>query len=284
NATGAALDGALGAESKDAKKSDEPKRLSARSKARARLLSSFDKALLKAAGVPYTGLPAALVADEVDGIADALASATAPLSLAVSGTVVAAGGSVVGSDRNDLNAPPLSNHTPGTAQQIPVPAAVGGYVNRPGFGPEGNSHDTGDPADFFFVSLAAGQRVNLRFADPVGADLDLCLYSAANPLVPFDCSEGLAETEELVAPFSGDFYVLVYPFSACQCGASYVLTLGQSLASAGPTGVRLSDEFVPGEVIVTLAQEAARLGAGPPPPARPSATSGRVEAGGGTAG
>ena len=43
-----------------------------------------------------------------------------------------------------------------------------------------------------------------------------------------------------------------------------MLTLGQTLAAAGPTGVRLSDEFVPGELIVTLDPKAARLGAGPP--------------------
>jgi serine protease len=259
NATGSALAGALGAESKDAKKSDEPKRLTARSKTRDKLLSSFDKAIAKAAGsVAYTGDSAGEVADEVDRIADELADATAPLSYAISGTIQAADGSFVDSDVNDPNTSPVSNDTRANAQPIPVPAALGGYVNRPGAGPDGNSQQAGDPEDFFAVSLAAGQRVNLRFADPSSADLDLFLYDGTFLV---GISEGLAETEEILAPYSGDFFVRVLAFGG---GASYVLTLGQTLASAGPTGARLADEFVPGELIVTLDAKAARLAAGPP--------------------
>ena len=93
SAMGAALAGALGVESKDAKKDDEPKRLSGRSKARARLLSPFAKALFKANGVPYTGLGAGLVANEVDRIADEFAALSAPVSFAIAGTVQAADGS-----------------------------------------------------------------------------------------------------------------------------------------------------------------------------------------------
>jgi serine protease len=259
NATGSALAGALGAESKDAKKSDEPKRLTARSKTRDKLLSSFDKAIAKAAGsVAYTGDSAGEVADEVDHIADELAAATAPVSYAISGTIQAADGSFVDSDVNDPNTSPVSNDSRAAAQPVPVPAALGGYVNRPGTGPDGNSQQSGDPEDFFAVSLAAGQRVNLRFADPSSADLDLFLYDGTFLV---GISEGLAETEEILAPYSGDFFVRVLAFGG---GASYVLTLGQTLASAGPTGARLVDEFVPGELIVTLDAKAARLAAGPP--------------------
>jgi serine protease len=260
NATGNALASVLGAESKDAKKGDEPKRLAARSKARAKLLSAFSKALL--GGPAYSGLAPDSVADAVEEIADELAALTAPDSFSVSGTVTAADGSFADSDVNDPNTTPVSNDTPGSAQEIPVPAALGGYVNVAGAGPTGNSQDAGDPSDFFRVSLAAGQRINLRFADPQQADLDLCLYDAVG--TPLGCSEGLSETEELFAPSTGEFLVEVLAFPLCGCGSSYVLTLGQTLASAGPNGVRLSDEFVPGEVIVTLAPEAAHLGASLP--------------------
>jgi serine protease len=279
NATGDAFAGAFGAESKDATKGDEPKRLSARSKARSKLLSSFDKALLKAAGVPYTGLGGTATADEVDRIADEFAAATAPASYAMAGTIRVADGSFVDSDVNDPNSPPVSNDGFASAQLLPVPAAVGGYVNLAGRGPAGNSRQSGDPSDFFQVSLAAGQRVSLRFADPQQADLDLCLYDGAQLLL--DCSTGIAETEELLAPASGEFFVEVFAFEGCACGSSYVLTIGQALASAGDTGVRLSDEFVPGELIVSLAATAA-LRSGPAPAAAYEPSLGLEAVGGAT--
>jgi serine protease len=279
--TGSGLSGALNAESKNAKKVDEAKRLTARSKARDKLLSSFAKALAKAEGVSYTGLSDDETADEVDRIADELAAATAPVSYAVSGTILAAEGSFVDADVNDSNTNPVSNDDVANAQPIPVPAALGGYVNRPGAGPAGNSQDDGDISDFFRVSLAAGQRVNLRFADPVENDLDLCLYDEFGSLL--GCSEGISETEELFVLDSGEYLVQVYPFFLCDCGSSYVLTLGQTLASAGPNGVRLSDEFVPGELIVTLDAKSARLAAGPPAPAAAFEASFGMQALGGAA-
>jgi serine protease len=272
-ATGAGFAGALGAESKNAKKPDEAKRLPARSKARSKLLAAFGKALDKAAGVSYGGVPAPVVAGEVDRITDELAAKTAPISATLAGTIQAADGSVADSDVNDPNTPPVSNSSPGTAQSVPVPSALGGYVNRPGVGPAGNSRLSGDLSDFFRVSLAAGQRVTLRFADPQTADLDLCIYTVANPVVPLDCSEGITGTEEITVGSAGDYLVQVYPYPGCACAATYVLTLGQTLASAGSNGVRLSDDFVPGELIVTLAPKAAQLAA------KPSAAAAAVETG-----
>jgi serine protease len=262
-ATGTMLAGALNVESKDAKKSDDAKRTAGRQKVRDKLLASFAKALAKAsaAGVPYAGDGANTVAATIDAIVDGLAADTAPVFVSISGVVQAAAGSVIDSDVNDPATPPVSNDTLGTAQAVPVPAAIGGYVNLPGFGPPGSFQATGDPSDFFRVSLAQGQRVNLRF-DPLDADLDLCLFTGVG--VPVECSEGTSETEELIAPSSGEFVVRVYVWEFCQCASSYVLTLGQNIASAGPNGVRLSDEFVPGELIVTLDAKAAALSAGAP--------------------
>jgi len=268
-ALGAALARALGAESKHAKKPDPAKQQSARDKARAKLLSAFAKAEARAGKdeVAYGGLEPAAVADEVDRVAGDLVALTLPpdTSFTVSGTIRAAEASLVDSDVNDPNVPPLANDTPAAAQAIPVPAVVGGYVNVAGFGPIGNSQPAGDESDFFRVSLEAGQRVNLRFADPLTADLELCLYEDAAPPVLLDCSLGTSETEELAAPSSGGFLIEVFPFPLCACGSSYILTLGQLLPSAGPNGLRLSDEFVPGEVVVTLGAAAQRLGAAAQP-------------------
>jgi serine protease len=266
NATGAALSAALKAESKDAKQPDEAKRLSARAKARSKLLEGFAKALGSAAqsGFAYAGPSAGSVAAEVDRIADELAALTAPpgnTSFSLSGTIRAADGSVTDSDVNDTNTVPVSNSTPPLAQDVPVPAVVGGYVNRPGAGATGHSRSLGDLADFFRVSLTAGQLVNLRFGDASEDDLELCLYDAASPATPIDCSVGTTATEQLSAPYTGNFLVEVYPWSGCACAASYVLTLGQSLAASGPTGARLGDEFAEGELVVTLASNAAGAGA-----------------------
>ena len=79
-----ALAGAFGAESKDAKKADEPKRLSARSKAREKLLSSFAKALAQGGGRLVHGPLRRETADEVDRIADELAALTSPPGISAS--------------------------------------------------------------------------------------------------------------------------------------------------------------------------------------------------------
>ena len=257
-AAGKALAAALGVESKNAKQPDESARRSARSEVRSKLLADFAKAQSKAVekGAVYDGPSAASVAGEVDRITDELAALTAPpgsTSFTLSGTIVAAEGSVADSDVNDPNVPPVSNDAPALAQAVPVPAVVGGYVNRPGVGPSGNSRTLGDVADFFRVSLNSGQLVNLRFGDASDADLDLCLYAVSNPGTALECSAGLTNNEQLSAPYAGEFYVEVYPYLHCSCAATYALTLGQPLPTAGPNGIRLSDEFEPGELLVTLA-------------------------------
>jgi len=259
---GKALAGALGVESKHAKAPDETKRRAARSQLRTQLLDGFAKAQSKAVskGVSYAGLPAIGVVGEIDRITDELAALTAPpgtTSFTLSGTILAAEGSVADSDVNDPNVPVVSNSTPALAQAVPVPAVVGGYVNRPGVGPSGNSKTLGDIADFYRVSLNAGQLVSLHFGDALDADLDLCLYAVANPATPLDCSIGITNNEQLSAPYAGEFFVEVYAYSNCGCAATYALTLGQPLPTAGPTGARLSDDFEPGELLVTLAGAAA---------------------------
>jgi serine protease len=280
-ATGSALSGALGAERKHAKKPDEAKRVAARAKAREKLLASFAKALAKAAGVPYAGLSADAAAAEVDRIADELAAETTPELFAVAGAIQAAAGSIADSDVNDPNVPATPNDSFGQAQAVPVPSALGGYVNQPGEGAKGSSEADGDVLDVFRVSLVAGQRVNLRFANPAEDDLDLYLYSSLGFLV--DLSIGTSETEEVVAPSSDDFYVEVQAFAGA---ASYVLTLGVVGAAAeaarepltGAASAQLDDEFVPGELIVTLAPRAAKPGAGPPAAAAAVAASLGLEA------
>ena len=268
-ALGAALARAFAAESRHAAHPDELRRTTARERSRAKLVVAFAKHEAKAvrAGVAYAGMDAVIAAGEVDRVVDEIVALTAPAgstSFTVAGTLRAAEGSAVDSDVNDPNTVPVSNDGSGTAQPVAVPAVLGGYVNLPGAGPEGNSFASGDPRDWYRVSLAEGQRVTLRMgADPSDADLDLCLYAESNPLVPLDCSLGATETEELTAPSSGNFFIEVEAFALCECASSYVITLGQAIGEGGGGGLRLSDVFRPGEVIVSLAEQAIRAGAAP---------------------
>jgi serine protease len=168
------------------------------------------------------------------------------LTWTLSGTVIVPATTIVDSDVNDPFAPLTPNDSFDQAQPIPNPGTVGGYVNRPGTGPEGRSFAAGDVSDYFVVDLLAGQQIALfQGTAPVlgSPDLDLLLHDAARNLV--DASMGTGSAESLTVPVSGRYYIQVL---ASEGASNYVLTVGQSLAISG-TGARLSDDFLPGEVV-----------------------------------
>jgi serine protease len=103
----------------------------------------------------------------------------------------------------------------------------------------------GDISDFFEATLADGQAINLFIADHSGANLDLYLYDSSKLLV--DSSTGSSSTESLTISGDDTYYIEVRALSSA---SNYNLTIGQSGASVGMRSLRLSDEFVPGEVIV----------------------------------
>lgn len=163
----------------------------------------------------------------------------------VSGTIQAAAGNAVDSDVNDPFAPYASNDSIATAQSIPNPVVVGGYLNQPGTGPAGRSRIPGDTSDYYRISLTANQLVVLNIANHIAGDLDLFLYDPANSN-PIASSTGVGPTESLSVASAGTYVLRVEAFS----GASgYTLTLGQQLAGALQPGLRLEDDFVPGEII-----------------------------------
>lgn len=192
-----------------------------------------------------------------------------PGPFSVSGTVLAAAAQFVDSDVNDVFTTPVSNNGLLNAQPVPSPATVGGYVNEPFFGPTGNLFLSGDTVDGFRVSLAQGQVVTLVLGDsPAVADLDLILFDSNDPLnqVEVDSSLGLGAVETVVAPFSGQFDIVVVPVGSA---STYVLSIGQALPTASADSLHLSDEFVPGQVIV---QPAAAAMAGAASAAAPAAS------------
>lgn len=177
-------------------------------------------------------------------------------TVVVAGTIPAAGSTAADSDVNDPDSPYTPNDTPQTAQGLPNPVTVGGYVNVAGTGPGGRSGVGGDPVDVYAIALAMGQSIRLVIAEDVattGVDLDLRLLDASEAEVAV--SDGTGQSEEISVPSSGAFFVEV---SAVAGASSYVLTLGQTptsvavaaAAAAPPSAAPPREEFVPGEVIV----------------------------------
>ena len=171
----------------------------------------------------------------------------------VSGTVIPAGGTAADSDVNDPLAPFASNDDFPEAQSIPNPVTLGGYANVPGAGPEGRSRADGDEFDAFRVGLLGGQVVTLLIAsEDANDDLDLYLFDLGGEIV--DASVGdAARTESIIVPdgVSGEFFLAVRAFS----GASkYLLNIGQPVSGMAPA-TRVGDAFVPGELVIRLADE-----------------------------
>ncbi len=169
-----------------------------------------------------------------------------PLTYTLSGIIQAPDNALIDSDVND----PLATYAPNDnfidAQELPNPVILGGYVNLAGTGPSGRSQTSGDGSDFFRVSLIAGQIITLFIAaNPTLVDLDLYLYDDLETRV--DAAMGTGSQESLVAPTDGDYFIEV---RALASASNYNLTIGQSTSTALTETLRLSDEFVSGEVIV----------------------------------
>ena len=164
----------------------------------------------------------------------------------LSGIIQAPDNALIDSDVND----PLATYAPNDnfieAQELPSPVILGGYVNLAGTGPSGRSQISGDGSDFFRVSLIADQIITLFIAaSPTLVDLDLYLYDDLETQI--DATMGTGSLESLVAPADGDYFIEV---RALASASNYNLTIGQSTSTALTQTLRLSDEFVSGEVIV----------------------------------
>ena len=167
----------------------------------------------------------------------------------VSGRATVSSSTRVDSDVNDPQASFTNNDRVDNAQEIINPVVLGGYANAPGGGESGASFTVGDTDDFFRADLLAGQQITLVMADdPVINDLDLYLYDSLGNLV--DASLGLSELEQLTVPADGTYAINVRAF----IGASnyrLALGLGEQADTTAASGdqLRLSEDFVPGEII-----------------------------------
>ena len=168
-------------------------------------------------------------------------------NVTLSGTINILSSSAVDSDLNDRLTNTVSNNNFTAAQTITTPATIGGYVNRPNAGEStGNLFASGDPGDFYRVSLVGGETILLDIAES-NADLDLTLYDSNQVVI--DASLGTTRTESLQVANAGTYFIEVFPVSGA---SNYVLSIGQlaSVTSLPRTASRLSDPFVAGELIV----------------------------------
>ena len=112
----------------------------------------------------------------------------------------------------------------------------------------------GDTDDYYSMSLTAGQVLSLVMADnPDTNDLDLYLYDSNGSLV--DASVGVTGVEQITVPADGDYRIRVNawadPAVAPQVvtATNYQLSVGISAQSMRQQSLKLSDDFVPGEII-----------------------------------
>lgn len=179
-------------------------------------------------------------------------TALAPTFHDLTGTLTAPTGELADSDTNDPRAPFAANDTRATAQPIPTPVTVGGYVNAPGAGSPGRSRTAGDVDDYFEIGLAAGTTISLIVAQHTVADLDLYLLDEFGTTV--DSSLGVGQLEVVEAPAAGTYFVNVNAFSGA---SNYNLVAGQTPLAVSQPAYRLSSDFMPGQAIVRMRPAAA---------------------------
>ncbi|MEZ5569387.1 MAG: S8 family serine peptidase, partial [Halioglobus sp.] len=145
----------------------------------------------------------------------------------LSGTISAPASQTVDSDTNDPARTAIDNNSPATAQPMPNPVTVGGYVNLPGTGAPGRFDVSGDSDDFYRVELLAGQRVTMLVADFDAADADLYLLDIDGNVVDFSIDTG--EFESVFVETSGTYFVNANAFAGA---TNYLLAIGTAQSPA----------------------------------------------------
>jgi len=171
-----------------------------------------------------------------------------PGLFSLSGRVRILASSAIDSDVNDVNTVLVSNDDFNSAQPLPNPVSAGGYINQPGTGPSGLLHDTGDPGDFYRISLTGNETILLTAGDPNNGDLTLQLWRVT-PLQLVDSVIITGNAGSLEVPDAGDFFIAI---DALDGFTTYVLNVGQDIGAAtlGTRPPRLSDDFVAGQLVM----------------------------------
>ncbi|MFP6817279.1 MAG: S8 family serine peptidase, partial [Pseudomonadales bacterium] len=174
---------------------------------------------------------------------------SAPLA-SIAGTIQILSSSAIDSDVNDTGSPPTPNNDFASAQALPNPVTLGGFANRPmtGVGDDpqrGNLFSTGDPGDFYTLTMTAKDVATLNIADSATAQLALYLYDTAQTLI--DADDGPGATHSVQVTAEGIYFLEVRPVTGA---SNYVLTVGQDLLPNRSNFPALTDAFVPGEILL----------------------------------
>jgi len=163
----------------------------------------------------------------------------------LSGSIQILPSSAIDSDVNDPAAALVRNNTFALAQPLQNPVSLGGYLNVAGAGRSGALRDGGDSTDKFRINFAGNENVLLTVTDPT-VDVSMLLLDA-NEIV-MDAIVVSGGSGALTAPGAGDYFIEL----DIQNGATtYLLNIGQNVPSTRVgLPARMSDEFVPGELIV----------------------------------
>ncbi len=179
----------------------------------------------------------------------------------LNGTINIVGSSAVDADVHDRLTTPSSNNSFDDAQALPNPVTLGGFANRPNTGVStGNLFASGDPGDFYRLDLTGNEIILLTVAEG-DADLDLRLWSANRVLL--DASIGDNNTESLTVSVAGSYFVEVVPVTGA---SNYNLSIGLDISTsalARRSVSRISDPFVPGELLLQPTGAAALANFGP---------------------
>lgn len=183
-------------------------------------------------------------------------------SYSLSGQISAPANFTIDTDTNDPQSVETANNNLATAQELPNPAVLGGFVaGGVGTGNSGSGDrfaNRSDRSDFYRVSLTNGQQIWLEISDwsVAGVDLDLLLYNAQGILVDF--SVGLSDTESLTVASSGDYTIEVFANAGY---SNYLLGVEPTSSASRQTaqGMTATSPLLPGQLIVDYA-DAAVLG------------------------
>ena len=177
-------------------------------------------------------------------------SVPSPPPASVTGSVLAAANTDIDSDVNALSSSFSSNDSFASAQLIANLTTLGGYLNQAGQGQPGRSFDMGDSADYYELDLEAGQSVSLVMAESfVSNDINLALFDNNQVMVDQSLNNGPAECVENPAP--GHHFIRA---DILQGASNYTLSITSlpCAATVASSSLRLSSNFMPGEMLVRL--------------------------------
>lgn len=216
---------------------------------------------------PGTYTVSLTVKDEANEAARCQLSPITVAGHSVQGTIFIAPNTRVDSDINDPNALAefFSNDSFASAQTIPNPVVVGGFVSATATNFAGDNFEkSADKADIYKISLTQGQTITLSIAENYKSastpDFDLFLYQNDNTQTLVDSATQSGRLKTLTVAETGNYFLEV---RAVRGIANYSLNIGLSTISTqnqtqplafSPTGPE-NMNFIPNEIIVRHKQQ-----------------------------